>query len=271
MIRTLIFMGLMAMCMLIASCCLILPCCGPNGSIEPLYQTVREKLKLVKKEAGSTIILTTEKVKCTEVDPQIGNEIIDSLTETIKQIDTLIAESVQLGKTGTKEEVLFFAKRSDHVIMSALTNLKSLRDLFDISTCSQFETATFFPADSFNIPPEKIDEAKKAIEPVAHRIVRFFADHPRQKFVAVIACSSIPAGQELNVNLRERRARSVANLLVEQIKSKKEFILNADRIRYHIKWVSQSEAIPYPGKRSSTVSIIWNLMPASFYAGSSDH
>jgi hypothetical protein len=232
---------------------------------------MRESLQLVKKEAGSSIILTIEKVKCNEVDPQIGNEIIDSLTKTIKQIDSLIPAWVQLEKEGTKEERLNSAFGTIQLTTNTMTNLKLLQDLYDISTYSQFETGTFFLADSFSISPEKIDEAKKAIEPVAHRIVRFFADHPRQKFVAVIACSSIPAGQELNVNLRERRARSVANLLVEQIKSKKEFILNADRIRYHIKWVSQSEAIPYPGKRSSTVSIIWNLMPASFYAGSSDH
>ena len=268
MIRTLIFMGLMAMCMLIASCCLILPCCGSGGS--PLYQTVRQTLKLVKKEAGSTIILTTKKVKCNEVDFHVGNEIIDSLTGTIKQIDTLIAESVQLEKTGTKDEVLFFAERSN-LIMGALTNLKSLRDLYDISTCSQFETATFFLTDSFNIPPEKIDDAKKAIEPVAQRIVRFIGDHPRQKFEAVIACSGFTYGQELDVKLCELRARSLANLLVDQIRSKEQFIPNPEWIRYDIKWVGQREALPYPGKRRSMVSLTWNMLPASLYVGSSDH
>ncbi len=35
---------------------------------------------MVKNEAGSTIIMTTEKVKCNEVDFHVGNEIIDSLT-----------------------------------------------------------------------------------------------------------------------------------------------------------------------------------------------
>ena len=271
MIRTLIFIGLMAMSTLIASC-------SASHCVTPLDRTVRETLKLVKKEVRRTIKLTTEKVKCNEVNLHVGNEIIDSLTETIKQIDTLITASVQIGKTAYKEEIIFFAERTNLVIISTLTNLRSLHDLYDISTCSQFETATFFPADSFSISPEKIDEAKKAIEPVAQRIVRFFGDHPRQRFEAVIACSSTPAGQELNVKLCELRARSVANLLVDQIRSNEEFIPNPEWIHYDIKWTGKGEELPYPGrrkhhkpedKRHSMVSLTWNLLPASLYAGSS--
>jgi hypothetical protein len=226
---------------------------------------------MVKKEAGSTIIMTTEKVKCNEVDPQVGNEIIDSLMKTIKQIDTLIPACVQLEKEGTKEELLNFAFGTTQLTTNTLTNLKSLQDLYDISTFTQFETGTFFSADSFRISPEKIDEAKKAIEPVAQRIVRFFGDHPQQKFVAVISCCGTHDGSKLNLKLCKGRARSVAYLLIDQIKAKKEFIPNPDWIRYHIKWVSQKEAIPYPGKRSNTLSITWNLVPASLYIGSSDH
>jgi hypothetical protein len=135
MIRILVFMGLMAMSMLIASCCriIIIPICHCGTVVVPLYQSIRESLQMVKKEFTSTIILTTEKVNCNEVDLHVGNEIIDGLRETMKQIDTLIAESVQLGKTGTKEETLFFAERSNLFIMRAQTNLKSLRDLYDIS------------------------------------------------------------------------------------------------------------------------------------------
>ncbi len=128
-----------------------------------------------------------------------------------------------------------------------------------------------FSADSFNISPEKTEDAKKVIEPVAQRIVRFFADHPRQKFVAVLACSSTHDGQEQDVKLCKGRARSVAYLLVDQIRSKKEFIQNANMIRYQIKWVEEREAIPNPGKHSSMISIIWHLVPASLYSGSIDH
>lgn len=226
---------------------------------------------MVKKEAGRAILLTTEKVKCNEVDFHVGIEIIDSLTKIIKQIDSLIPACVQLQKTGTKEEILKLAFSTFELNTNTLLSLKSLQDLYDISTCSQFETAAFFLADSFNISPEKTEDAKKVIEPVAQRIVRFFADHPRQKFVAVLACSSATDGQEQDVKLCKGRARSVAYLLVDQIRSKKEFIPNANMIRYHIKWVEEREAIPNPGKHSSTVSIIWNLVPASLYSGFSDH
>lgn len=270
MIRILIFLGLMGMSILIPSCCLIIPCCG-GGVIEPLDQAMRKRLKPVKKEVESAIILTTEKMKRNELDFHIGNKIVDTLTETIRQIDSLIIVSVQLGKTGYKEEVLMFAHYSDQLIRRTLLNLKSLRDLYDISTYLQFETATFFPADSFNIPPDKIDEVKKAIEPVAQRIVRFFADHPQQKFEAVIAYSSTPDDQELNVKLSKEQARSVAYLLVDQIRSQKEFIPNPERIHYNIKWVDQKEALPYSGKRGSMVSLIWNIVPAEVYVGSADH
>ena len=255
MIRTLVFMGLMAMSMSKA------PYCSPPRSVHPLTQTSRETLGLVKKEVTSSIILTNEKVKRKEVELHVGNEIIDSLTETIKQIDTLIAASIQLERTGTKEEILLFAFRTSQFTSSTLTTIKSLGDLYDISTYSQFETTTFFPADSFSIPGEKIDEAKRAIEPVAQRIIRFFSDHPRQKFKAVIICSSSPDSQKQDVKLTELRARFVASLLANQMRSKREYIPTPERIR--IKWVAQAAAIPCPGKCSSMVSIIWNMVPAS--------
>lgn len=272
MIRTIIFMGIIAMSLLIASC-------SASHCASRLTRTTRETLKLVKKEVRRTIKLTTEEVKRTEVDFHVGNVINDSLTETIKQIDTQIAACAQLDKKGTKEEILLFAERTNMVIQSALTNLKTLCDLFDISTCSQFETDTFFPADSFNISPEKMDEAKKAIEPVAQRIVRFFGDHPRQRFEAVIACSGTPAGEKQNDTLCELRALSVANLLIEQIRSNVEFIPNPELIHYNIKWVAKREELPYPRRRKhhkpedkhrSKILLTWNLMPASLYGGSSD-
>lgn len=272
MIRTLIFMAFMAIGMLLASC-------GFSFCVTPLTRTARETLKFFKKEVNRTIILTTEKMKHNEVDFQVGNQINDSLRETIKQIDTLIAASVQLEKTGYKEQILLFAEHTNRVIMNTLTNLKSLRDLYDISTCSQFEATSFFPADSFSIPSEKMDEVKKAIVPVTQRIVRFFGDHPRQKFKAVIACSSTPAGHELNNKLCELRARAVAKLLLDQIRSNEEFIPYPERIHYDIKWVVKREKSSYPGRRKhhtpedkhrSMIALTWNLVPASLYADTSD-
>jgi hypothetical protein len=237
---------------------------------------VRETLKLIKKEVCRTIKLTTEEVKCNEVDFHVGNNIIDSLTETLRQCDSLITVSVRLGKKGYKEEILLFAEKTNVLIQTTLTHLKSLGDLYDISTCSQFDAATFFSTDSFRIPSEKIDEAKKAIEPVAQRIVRFITDHPRQRFEGVIAYSGTPDTQELNAKLCELRAQSVANLLIEQIRSNEEFIPNPALIHYNIKWESKEEASPCFRRRKhhkiedkprSMISLTWNLLPATLYTG----
>jgi hypothetical protein len=273
MIRTVIFMALIAMSILIASC-------SASRCVAPLTRTTRETLKMIKKEVRRTIKVTTEKVKCNDVDFQVGNEIIDSLTRTIKEIDSLIASTVKLEKRGRKEEILRFAESTYRVIIATLTNLKSLEDLYDISTCSEFETATFFPADSISIPSEKIDEAKKAIEPVVQRIVRFISDHPREKFEAVITCYCTPAGQKPNVKLCTLRARGVANLLTDQIRSNEEFIAKPEWILYNIKCVSKEDGLPYTSrrkhhkredKRRNTVSLTWNVVPASLHAASSDH
>ncbi|MBO9199404.1 MULTISPECIES: hypothetical protein [Niastella] len=231
---------------------------------------------MMKKEIRYTIKQTTEKVKCNEVDFQVANEIIDSLTATIKHMDTLMATSARLEKKGTREEVIIFAEHVSVVVISAMRILKSLCDLYDISTYSQFETATFFSADSSNIPPEKIAEARKAIEPVAQRIVRFLGDHPRQRFVAVITCSSTLVDQELNFKLCQGRARSVTNLLVELIRSNEEFIPKPNWIHYNIKCGAISEEFPYCGRKKhhtpednhrSMVSLNWNLLPTSLHAG----
>ena len=209
------------------------------------------------------------------------------------------AVAVQLEKTGTKEEILQFAERTNVIIQSALTDLKSLNDLYDISTFSSFETATFFPAGMFGIPPEKQEEAKKSIEPIVQRIIKFFGDHPRQRFVAVIVCygfsdetpiakesplyspllakmkTNNPTRQELNVKLSELRAKSIANLLVDLIKINEGLIPNPKLINYDIKWMGKGEELPYPDrvkdykaddKRRRMVSLIWNVLPGSLYA-----
>lgn len=273
--------------------------CGPSKQVQSLTKTTQETLELVKKEAQRAIALTVEKVKNYEVDPDIGKEIIRNLKDAERKIDTQLAVAVQLEKTGTKEEILQFAERTNVIIQSALTDLKSLNDLYDISTFSSFETATFFPAGGFGIPPEKQDEAKKSIEPIVQRIIKFFGDHPRQRFVAVIVCygfsdetpiakesplyspllakmkTNNPTRQELNVKLSELRAKSIANLLVDLIKINEGLIPNPKLINYDIKWMGKGEELPYPDrvkdykaddKRRRMVSLIWNVLPGSLYA-----
>jgi hypothetical protein len=274
-------------------------CFGPSKQVQSLTKTTQETLELVKKEAQRAIALTVEKVKNYEVDPDIGKEIIRNLKESERKIDTQLAVAAQLEKNGTKEEILQFAERTNVIIQSALTDLKSLNDLYDISTFSSFETATFFPAGGFGIPPEKQDEAKKSIEPIVQRIIKFFGDHPRQRFVAVIVCygfsdetpiakesplyspllakmkTNNPTRQELNVKLSELRAKSIANLLVDLIKINEGLIPNPKLINYDIKWMGKGEELPYPDrvkdykaddKRRRMVSLIWNVLPGSLYA-----
>jgi hypothetical protein len=292
MLRSLLIMVVTGLAMGIASC-------GPSKQVQSLTKTTQETLELVKKEAQRAIALTVEKVKNYEVDPDIGKEIIRNLKDAERKIDTQLAVAVQLEKTGTKEEILQFAERTNVIIQSALTDLKSLNDLYDISTFSSFETATFFPAGMFGIPPEKQDEAKKSIEPIVQRIIKFFGDHPRQRFVAVIVCygfsdetpiakesplyspllakmkTNNPTRQELNVKLSELRAKSIANLLVDLIKINEGLIPNPKLINYDIKWMGKGEELPYPDrvrdykaddKRRRMVSLIWNVLPGSLYA-----
>ena len=273
--------------------------CGPSKAVSDLTKTTQETLELVKKEAQRAIAMTVEKVKNDEVDPDIGKEIIHNLKETEKKIDTQLAVAAEVEKSGNREAILKFAERTNVIIQSALTDLKSLNDLYDISTFSSFETATFFPAGGFGIPPEKQEEAKKSIEPIVQRIIKFFGDHPRQRFVAVIVCygysdetqiakesplynpllakmkTNNPTRQELNVKLSELRAKSIANLLVDLIKTNEGLIPNPKLINYDIKWMGKGEELPYPDKikdykaedkRRRMVSLIWNVLPGSLYA-----
>ncbi|WP_081202963.1 hypothetical protein [Niastella yeongjuensis] len=62
----------------------------------------------------------------------------------------------------------------------------------------------------------------------------------------------------------ERRAKSVANLLIDKLDSKKEFIPDMELIDWDIKWIGQGEALPDTGKRRGAVSIIWNLLPSAY-------
>lgn len=66
---------------------MLIASCRASHCSQSLTRTVQETLQLVKKEVHRTTVLTTEKVKCNEVDFQIGNEIIYSLAETANQAD----------------------------------------------------------------------------------------------------------------------------------------------------------------------------------------
>jgi hypothetical protein len=291
MLRSLLILVASGLTLFMASCV--------SSKVQSLTKTTQETLELVKKEAQRAIALTVEKVKNYEVDPDIGKEIIHNLKEAERKIDTQLAEAAVLEKSGNREAIMKFAERTNVIIQSALTDLKSLNDLYDISTFSSFETATFFPAGTFGIPPEKQDEAKKSIEPIVQRIIKFFGDHPRQRFVAVIVCygfsdetpiakesplyapllakmkTNNPTRQELNVKLSELRAKSIANLLVDLIKINEGLIPNPKLINYDIKWMGKGEELPYPDrvrdykaddKRRRMVSLIWNVLPGSLYA-----
>jgi hypothetical protein len=184
------------------------------------------------------------------------------------------------------------------VIQSALTDLKSLNDLYDVATFSQFETATFFPTGGYNIPAEKMDEAKASMEPIVQRIIKFIGEHPKQQFVAAIVCygfsDETPVGKEsplykslvekmdnpnpevkdLNKKLSELRAKSIAKVLVDVIKVNEGLIPDPRLINYDIKWLGKGEILPYPDKitdykpvdkRRRMVSLIWNVLPGSLY------
>jgi flagellar motor protein MotB len=296
MCRKLCFFGLMGITMILASCA--------GSRVQSLAKTTQETLELVKKEAQRAIELTMQKVRAYEVDPDIGKEIVANLKTAEKQVDEQIAQANELDKQGNREEILKFAERTNVIIQSALTDLKSLNDLYDISTFTQFETATFFPTGHYIIPQDKMDDAKKSIEPIVKRIIKFFGEHPRQRFVAVVVCNGFsdetpvakeselypnlllkmnkanPTRQEMNKKLSELRAKTIATLLVDLIKVNEGLIPNAKLINYDIKWLGRGEDLPYPDKiadykaddkRRRMVSLIWNVLPGSLYAQGIDN
>jgi hypothetical protein len=178
--------------------------------------------------------------------------------------------------------------------------LNCLNDLYNISTNYQFETDTYFPKGVICVPPNKQEEAQKSVEPIVHSIIKFLNDHPGQKFVAVITCAGFtdetpftieskyprvtrcggtaPTAREINVKVSELRARSIAMLVNDQIKSNEEFIPNPELVSYDIEWEGKGEALPYPDKikdykpedkRRRLVQLTWHVLPGSLYVNKS--
>lgn len=288
--RNLTLLSLIAIAILLASCA--------SSRVQNLAKATQEALEAVKKEAQRAIQLTTEKMRNYEVDTEIGQKVIQNLQVVEKKVDEQLAQVDELDKQQNREAILRFAEQTNVIIQSALTDLKSLNDLYEVSTFSQFETATFFPTGGYNIPAEKLEEAKVSLEPIVQRIIKFIGEHPKQRFVAVIICSGFsdesPVGKEsplyrslvekmgqanptreaMNVKLSELRAKSIAKLLVEIIKVNEGLIPNPRLINYDIKFLGRGEALPYPDKvkdykpvdkRRRMVSLIWNVLPGSLY------
>ena len=288
--RTLFLFVFAAVTMILASCA--------SSRVQSLAKATQEALELVKKEAQRAIQLTTEKMQNYEVDPDIGKQVIQNLQVVETKVDEQLAKVDDMDRGNNREAILKFAEQTNVIIQSALTDLKSLNDLYEVSTFSQFETATFFPTGGYVIPTEKMDEAKVSMEPIVQRIIKFIGDHPKQRFVAVIVCSGFsdespvgkesplykslldkmdkpnPTRQEMNTKLSELRAKSIAKLLVDIIKVNEGAIPNPRLINYDIKWLGRGEALPYPDKikdykavdkRRRMVSLIWNVLPGSLY------
>ena len=173
--------GCMSIVVLLASCA--------GSRVQTLTKSTQEALELIRKEAQRAIQMTAEKVRNNEVDPDIGKQLVANLEVAEKKVSDQIAMASEIDKSNSREAQLKFAEKSNVIIQSALTDLKSLNDLYDVSTFSQFETATFFPSGGYTIPAENMEEAKSSIEPIAQRIIKFIGDHPKQHFVAVIVCS----------------------------------------------------------------------------------
>lgn len=290
MLRTLVLSAILGAGMMLASCA--------SSRVQNLAKATQEALEAVKLEAQRAIQLTREKMRNYEVDSEIGQKVIQNLQVVEKNVDAQLVKVNEADKANNREAILRFAEQTNVIIQSALTDLKSLNDLYEVSTFSQFETATFFPTGGYNIPTEKMDEAKVSLEPIVQRIIKFIGEHPKQRFVAVIVCSgfsdespvgkesplyhsleeklgqSNPTSQALNKKLSELRAKSIAKLLVDIIKVNEGLIPNPRLINYDIKWLGRGEALPYPDKvkdykavdkRRRLVSLIWNVLPGSLY------
>jgi hypothetical protein len=290
MLRKFTLLGLVSASILIGGCA--------SSRVQNLTKATQEALELVKLEAQRARKLTEEKVKNSEVDQEVGEQIIANLETTEKKVDEQLLQVAEVEQSKNREEILRFAERTNVVIQSALSDLKSLNDLYDIGTFSQFETATFFPTGGYIIPPEKMEEAKISMEPIVQRIIKFIGEHPKQRFVAAIVCYGFsdetpvgkesplykslldkmddpnPTRKEMNKKLSELRAKSIAKLLVDIIKVNEGLIPDPHMINYDIKWIGRGETLPYPDKvsdykpvdkRRRMVSLIWNVLPGSLY------
>jgi flagellar motor protein MotB len=290
MLRKCTLLGLVSASILFAGCA--------SSRVQNLTKATQEALELVKQEAQRARKMTEEKVRNYEVDQEVGEQIIASLETTEKKVDEQLIQVAEIEQSKNREEILRFAERTNVVIQSALTDLKSLNDLYDVATFSQFETATFFPTGGYTIPPEKMEEAKLSMEPIVQRIIKFIGEHPKQRFVAAIVCYGFsdetpvgkesplyknllekmddpnPSGKDMNKKLSELRAKSIARLLVDIIKVNEGLIPDPRLINYDIKWVGRGESLPYPDKisdykpddkRRRMVSLIWNVLPGSLY------
>lgn len=133
--RTLVFFIFSALTMVLASCA--------SSRVQSLAKATQEALELVKQEAQRAIQLTTEKVRNHEVDSDIGRKVIQNLQTVEKKVDEQLAKADELDRANNREAILKFAEQTNVIIQSALTDLKSLNDLYEVSTFSQFETATF--------------------------------------------------------------------------------------------------------------------------------
>lgn len=294
MTRTLIFAGLAALSLLIPSC---FPILGFPSSSKSLVSTTVAELQKVKKEADNTIILTARKVKDDEVDPDIGKDIIHNLKEKIKNADSLLTVCAHLDSVARREEILRFMKLAGASIQNEKKTLNCLNDLYTISTHYQFETDTFFPAGIYGFAPDKRDEAEKSVGLIVRDIIKFLNDHPGQRLVVVIACYGFTdetfvetewmtraisrictrgklTRPELNVKLSELRAKSIVNLVVDQIKSYEEFIPDPKLVNYDFVWLGKGEELPYPDKikdykpedkRRRLAQLIWHVLPSSLY------
>lgn len=171
-------------------------------------------------------------------------------------------------------------------------SIEFVNQLLKQQTFIKFNTAAFFEAGGFDIPSEKIEDAKKAFSPVVDSLFVFIKKFPKYKLEASIIINGYADGQgfspselvnqltknigkdqatkeELNQELSRLRSEGVSQIIVGIYNDKvKEITSN---YQFNTRFIKIGKGEEYPNKkidnyqiddeRRRIVVIYWNAIP----------
>ena len=278
--------------------------CVSNRKIAEMKKTINDKKGLEQKLESKIVLLDefrTNKSSVGELDDNSNKKIQDILNKerlaTAIRTDSLNKMNEMLsGKTRVKikdyKNMVSILNVANDITSEKTESINFVDQLLKQQTFVKFNTAAFFNAGGFEIPEEKMAEAKIVFSPIVDSLIVFVKKFPKLKLNSSIIASGFADGQgfgagelvdkltsnigkteatkeELNSELSRLRAEEVSSILLEIYNERIKGI--AESSQFNTQFFKMGKGEEYPNKkidnyqtddeRRRIVVIYWNAIP----------
>jgi hypothetical protein len=283
---------------------LLVTSCVSNQKIAEMKKTIDQKKEVEKKLETQIISLNDfrlNKSSLGELDDKSNASIqnvldkekkgVQQRTDSLNKISDMLSGKKRVSIKDFKN-IVSVVTISNETTTQKTESVSFINELLKQQNFVKFNTAAFFKAGGFEIPAEKMDEAKIVFAPIVDSLIVFVKKFPKFKLNSSIIASGFADGtgfepgplvdqltsnigktsatkEELNSELSRLRAEEVSSILLEIYKERTKSL--PENTQFNTQFFKIGKGEEYPNKkidnyqtddeRRRIVVIFWNALP----------